>query len=84
MMVAFNRSLTALLGRTVLQTSLDPLPPMFRSAPGVIAVNDREVAAIAANDGDTFKRLIAVCQHQDNLDLERREHRIRTPARHHG
>ena len=42
-------------GRRVLVTTLDDVPRAFRAAPGVIALNPDEIAALEA-DGEHFAR----------------------------
>lgn len=56
------------LGRRIIPTTLDPLPELFRAAPGCIALNRKELDALARNDGETFKRLAAIAHEHDRRD----------------
>lgn len=58
-------------GRLVVRTTLDPIPPLFRAAPGVVALTVSEIAALERNDAATFKRLMKVLYYEDKFDLER-------------
>lgn len=60
-----------MFGRQVIPTTLDPVPPRFRTVPGYVVINHVEAAAIAAGDGQTFKRLMAICADEDLADLRR-------------
>ena len=75
-------------GRRVLVTTLDDVPRAFRAAPGVIALNPDEIAALERNDGQTFKRIIAIVQAEDARDARwqmttppRRKQRLRPSIR---
>ncbi|MDO8533260.1 MAG: hypothetical protein Q7S17_00765 [Xanthobacteraceae bacterium] len=61
-----------MFGRKVVRTTLDPIPRAFRTAPGAIAINERELAALAAGDGDTFKEIAAIVTAEDLAWLENR------------
>lgn len=46
-------------------TTLDEIPRAFRAAPGVLALNAAELAALERNDAETFKRIMAIVQAED-------------------
>ena len=41
--------MTTVLGRRVILTTLEPIPPLFRTAPGVLALNRPELDAVSRN-----------------------------------
>lgn len=57
-----------MFGRRVLPTTLDPVPRGLRAAPGCIAMNAEEIAALQANDGEVFKYFVALVHAEDHAD----------------
>ena len=57
-----------MFGRRVIPTTLDEIPRAFRAAPGVLALNQAELAALQRNDGPTFKRILEIVQAEDMAD----------------
>ena len=60
-------------GRTIIPTTLDPIPPLFRTVPKHIAFNPREIESLktefAMPKGSAlpvFKRLIDIAQRADD------------------
>ena len=68
------------LGRRIVPTTLDPLPRQHRAAPGVLAVNHLERAALDCGDGEVFKMLADIVQAEDAADA-RLALRPRAPKR---
>lgn len=79
-----------MFGRTVLHTTLDPLPRSMRAVPGWIAMNNEEIADLEreyelprGSARPTFKRLIGIVQVEDDADMlaaaRRPRKRRRTP-----
>lgn len=68
--------------RIVVPTTLDPIPPLLRTAFGCIAMNVSEIAAFRAGDPDVFKFVTETCRAadaRDALDVEgyrRRRRRV--------
>ena len=62
-------------GRTIIPTTLDPIPPLFRTVPKHIAMNPREVESLKAEFAmpkgsalPIFKRLIEIVQRADEAE----------------
>jgi hypothetical protein len=55
-------------GRIVVPTTLDPIPPLLRTAFGCIAMNTTEIAAFRAGDPDVFKFVTETCRAADARD----------------
>jgi hypothetical protein len=54
--------------RIVVPTTLDPIPPLLRTAFGCIAMNASEIAAFRAGDPDVFKFVTETCRAADVRD----------------
>jgi hypothetical protein len=54
--------------RIVVPTTLDPIPPLLRTAFGCIAMNASEIAAFRAGDPDVFKFVTETCRAADARD----------------
>ena len=54
--------------RIVVPTTLEPIPPLLRTAFGCIAMNTREIAAFRAGDPDVFKFVTETCRAADARD----------------
>lgn len=54
--------------RIVVPTTLDPIPPLLRTAFGCIAMNVSEIAAFRAGDPDVFKFVTQTCRAADARD----------------
>jgi hypothetical protein len=54
--------------RIVVPTTLDPIPPLLRTAFGCIAMNASEIAAFRAGDPDVFKFVTQTCRAADARD----------------
>ena len=57
-----------MFGRRIIPTTLEPVPYRFRTAPGVLALNQAELTALQRNDGPTFKRIMDIVQAEDMAD----------------
>jgi hypothetical protein len=69
-----------MLGRTIITTTLDPIPPAWRSCPGYFVLNYTEIFAIRRElaaapgsmaPGPVFKRIAGMIQIADDLDAQR-------------
>ena len=59
------------IGRRVIMTTLDPIPPLHRALPGCMAMNAREVRAIERNEPEdraTVEYLLAVVLAETSRD----------------
>ena len=68
-----------IFGRRIIITTLDPIPRLFRAAPGVLAMNQCEIAAFKRGEATTFKLIVDICQAEDAADarLAMQTHRPR-------
>lgn len=57
-----------MFGRRVLMTTLDPIPPLLRTAPGCVAMNQRELDLVNAGDLETVAYFINELQAADAAD----------------
>src|ERR1022692_1139426 len=63
-----------LFGRTIMLTTLDPIPRAFRAAPGVLAMNQIEIDSCQRNaldDAVIIKPIIEAVQAEDMADALR-------------
>ena len=60
-----------ILGRRVILTTLDPIPPGLRTLPYVIAMNQRELDAFNACEEEMFKFIVDTIQAADRRDALR-------------
>lgn len=56
------------LGRRVIETTLDDIPRSFRAVPGYIAMNRTEIDAFRRGDAETFKRIVGIISAEDMAD----------------
>ena len=54
-----------MFGRRIIPTTLEPVPYRFRTAPGVLALNYREIKALQNNDGTVFKEIANIAHAAD-------------------
>lgn len=55
----------SIFGRRIITTTLDPVPRGLRAAPGMLAMNAREQAALSAGDKAVLREIVDVCQAED-------------------
>ena len=54
-----------MFGRRIIPTTLEPVPYRFRTAPGVLALNYREIRALQNQDGTVFKEIAEIVHAAD-------------------
>jgi hypothetical protein len=57
-----------IFGRRIIVTTLDPIPRLFRAAPGVLAMNKSEIEAYQRGDREVFRLIVDICQAEDAAD----------------
>lgn len=57
-----------ILGRRVIETSLEDIPRAFRAVPGYLAMNRAEIDAFRSAEGETFKRIVDIVKAEDMSD----------------
>jgi hypothetical protein len=55
-------------GRRIIATTLDPIPRLFRAAPGVLAMNQSEIDAFTRGDREVFHLIVDICKAEDRVD----------------
>lgn len=54
-----------ILGRRIIETTLEDIPRASRACPGYLAMTKDEIAAYQRNDGPTFKRIVDLVRAED-------------------